>query len=532
MLTIDMVRAGARWHRDRVAVRVGDVSVTFGEVDELSSRLANALIGLGVTAGQRVGLLLGNGPHTVTVDFACLKARVTRVPLNARLSLDEHAGMLTDAGVRLLIHEPAYAERAAGLRDRVDGLVAFSLGSAQPPGRAGSPGRAGPRARAGDSPDLLDAAANSSPADPMLAARPDDVILALYTSGTTGTLKAARHTQASYAAVVRNILLNLISPAPGDVMLHAAPLIHASGTFVLPFWLRGASAAVLPGFEPGAWLDALVRHRVTHTNLVPTMLQMLLASGATAEHGASLRSVIYGASPMPRPTIEAAIELWGPIFTQYYGQTEAPLAIAVLRAEDHIGPRAPLSAAGRPAVDAQVRLVDADGADVPAGEPGEIVVRAPFTMAGYLDAPDRNDEDRDAATWLGDGWLRTRDVGRFDEDGLLHLIDRTSDMIITGGYNVYPREVEDALLSHPAVAEAAVVGAPDPTWVESVVAFVVARPGVRLDPDALASHVRGSVAGYKVPKRIEVVESVPKSAVGKILRRELRDRLRAEGATR
>jgi acyl-CoA synthetase (AMP-forming)/AMP-acid ligase II len=327
-------------------------------------------------------------------------------------------------------------------------------------------------------------------------------------------------------------------------MLHAAPLIHASGTFVLPFWLRGGSAAVLPGFEPGAWLDALVRHRVTHTNLVPTMLQMLLESGATAEHGASLRSVIYGASPMPRPTIEAAMELWGPIFTQYYGQTEAPLAITVLRAEDHVGADAPLSAAGRPAVDAQVRLVDADGDDVPVGEAGEIAVRAPFTMAGYLNAPDSSNEDRGAATWLSgdgrgghgrgghgraDGWLRTRDVGRFDDAGLLHLIDRTSDMIITGGYNVYPREVEDALLSHPSVAEAAVVGAPDPTWVESVVAFVVARPGAQLDRDALASHVRARIAGYKVPKRIEVVESVPKSAVGKILRRELRDRLRAEG---
>jgi acyl-CoA synthetase (AMP-forming)/AMP-acid ligase II len=510
MLTIDMARAGARWHRDRVAVRAGDQRATFGEVDELSSRLANVLIGLGVSAGQRIGLLLGNGLHTITVDFACLKARVTRVPLNARLSETEHARMLTDADVRLLVHEPAYAERAAGLRSAIDGLVTLSLGPSD-----------------ADSPDLLDAAANSSPADPMLPARPDDVILALYTSGTTGTLKAARHTQASYAAIVRNILLNLVSPAPDDVMLHAAPLIHASGTFVLPFWLRGASAAVLPGFEPEAWLDALVRHRVTHTNLVPTMLQMLLASGATAEQGASLRSVIYGASPMPRPTIEAAMELWGPVFTQYYGQTEAPLAITVLRAEDHIGAHAPLSAAGRPAVDAQVRLIDADGADVPAGEAGEIAVRAPFTMAGYLDAP-----ELDAATWLGDGWLRTRDVGRFDDAGLLHLIDRTSDMIITGGYNVYPREVEDALLSHPAVVEAAVVGASDPTWVESVVAFVVVRPGAQLDRDVLAGHVRARVAGYKVPKRIEVVESVPKSAVGKILRRELRDRLRSEGRGR
>jgi fatty-acyl-CoA synthase len=507
VLTVDMVRAGARWHRDRVAVRAGDRSATFGEIDDLSSRLANALLAMDVTAGQRVGLLLGNGLHTIAVDFACLKARATRVPLNARQSLAEHVRMLSEAGVRLLIHEPALAGRAAALGAELDGLATVSLGPSE-----------------ADSPDLLDAAAACPASDPMLPARPDDVVLALYTSGTTGTLKAAQHTQASYAAIVRNILLNLVSPGPDDVMLHAAPLIHASGTFVLPFWLRGAAAAVLPGFEPGNWLEALSRHRVTHTNLVPTMLQMLLAAGATTEHGKTLRSVIYGASPMPRPTIEAAIELWGPIFTQYYGQTEAPLAISVLRAEEHVGPHAALSACGRPAVDADVRLVDGDGRDVPPGDPGEIAVRAPFAMAGYLDAP-----DLDAATRLGDGWLRTRDIGRFDDRGFLYLLDRTSDMIITGGYNVYPREVEDALLSHPAVAEAAVVGAPDPTWVEAVVAFVVARPGARLDRDALAGHVRDRVAGYKVPKHIEVVDAVPKSAVGKILRRELRDRLRSGG---
>lgn len=262
---------------------------------------------------------------------------------------------------------------------------------------------------------------------------------------------------------------------------------------------------------------------MTHANLVPTMLQMLLVYGAEGVDMSSLRQIIYGASPMPRPTIERAIELWGPIFTQYYGQSEAPLALAVLRAEDHLGPDAPLGACGHPSVDVELRLIGDDGDDVPPGSIGEIAVRGPQTMIGYLNAPDLN-----AATLLGDGWIRTRDVGRFDERGYLHLVDRTSDMIVTGGYNVYPREVEDCLHRHPDVTECAVVGAPDEKWVERVCAFVVLRDGASTEPEELIEFVRGNLAGYKVPRQVEFIQEVPKTAVGKLMRRALRDRLRGE----
>src|SRR4051812_13042822 len=503
MLTVDMVRAGARRHRDRVAIRYGTHSLTFRQVDEAANRMANTLIGAGVARAERVGLLLGNGPWTVPLDFACLKARACRVPLNARLSVDEHARMLADAEVRTLVYEAGLAERAAELAERLGGLRTIGLGGS----------------RTGDR-DLLEEMRSASPADPGLPARPDDVILALYTSGTTGTLKAAQHTQASYAAIVANILTNLMSPARDDVMLHAAPLIHASGTFVLPFWLRGAQAAVLDGFDPQGYLAAISRFGVTHANLVPTMLQMLLAVGGGGADTGRLRSVIYGASPMPRPVIEEAMGAWGPIFTQYYGQTEAPLCLSVLAAEDHVGPDAPLGSCGQPAVDAEIRLIGDDGAGVAPGQAGEVAVRAPFAMAGYLNAPELN-----AETFLGDGWLRTRDVARFDERGFMYLVDRTSDMIVSGAYNVYPREVEDALHAHPAVAECAVVGAPDERWVEAVVAFVVRRPGAQVTATELTDHVRARLAGYKVPKRVEFVPAIPKSGVGKILRRELRDPL-------
>ena len=426
------------------------------------------------------------------------------MPLNPRLSAAEHARMLEDAGVRRLVYDGALVDRAAELADRLDDLELLALG----PGRAGDP-------------DLLAAMADASASDPRLPAEPDDVVLALYTSGTTGTLKAAQHTQASWGAIVANTMANVISPAREDVMLHSAPLIHASGLFVLPFWLRGGTAAVVPGFDPETYAGSIAEHGATCANMVPTMLGALLQSGASGADAPSLRTVIYGASPMPRPTMEEALERFGPIFTQYYGQTEAPLAIAVLRAEDHVGDDAPLGACGMPAVDAELRLLDDSGEEVADGEPGEIAVRGPFGMAGYLDAP-----ELDAATFLPGGWIRTRDVGRFDERGFLHLVDRTSDMIVTGGYNVYPREVEDALHAHPAVVECAVVGAPDDEWVEAVTAFVALREEAHApDGEELRGFVRERLAGYKVPKRVEFVGEIPKSAVGKLLRRELRDPL-------
>ena len=503
-LAVDLVRRGAARYADRTAVLVGDERLTYREVDEAANRFAHFLIDHGAGKGDRVALLVGNGPWSVSLDFACLKAGVVRVPLNARLSVAEHQRMIEETGARWLVHVPELGDPAGQLCANVPGLKAVGLGG---PGVDGGP-------------DLLEASATSPSEDPMVPLAPADPMLLLYTSGTTGTLKAVTHTQASFGAIATNILANLLNPGPDSVMLHAASLIHASGTFVLPYWVRGGAAAVLPGFDPATFLSAVQRYRATEINLVPTMLGMLFANGApTGVDLSSLRTVIYGASPMPRPLITAAMAAWGPIFKQYYGQTEAPLCITVLDEHDHTDPDL-LGSCGHPTVDAQVRLADEDGHPVPRGEIGEIQVKAPFQMAGYHQADDLN-----AEMITTDGWIRTRDMATADDRGYLFLVDRRSDMIITGGYNVYPREVEDALMSHPAVAECAVVGAPDPTWVEAVTAFVALRPGQQATVDDLRAHVRAQVAGYKVPKRIEFIDTVPKSAVGKILRRALREQL-------
>ena len=503
MLTVELIRRGARYCAERRAVLFEDKALTFAAVDELSNRFAHVLARNGIGRGGRLAILANNSLYSVPVDFGCVKAGAARTPLNARLSMDEHEHMLRETGARVVIYDAELAERAEALAARVPGLTMLGLGST----RCGR--------------DLLVEAASAPASDPRTPAEPDDVILTIFTSGTTGRLKAAEHTQASYAAVSNNTSINLPDIQPDDVMLHAASLFHASGCFVLPYWIRGAATAVLARFEPSEFLQAIAKYRATSIHVVPTMLAILLAHPEIESADmSSIRSIVYGASPMPLPVIKRAIELWGPRFIQYYGQTEAPLFIARLDQQDHAGPERRLLACGRPSIDCEIRLIDDKGNDVPAGEQGEIALRAPFAMKGYFSAPDLN-----AAMFVEGGWLRTRDVGRFDEDGYLYLVDRTSDMIITGGYNVYPREVEDALLAHPSVFECAVVGAPHEKWVESVTAFVVLRPGKTVSEAELIEFTRERLATYKVPKAVRFIEQIPMSAVGKVLRRALRDPL-------
>ncbi|HEX7661103.1 MAG TPA: AMP-binding protein [Pseudonocardiaceae bacterium] len=500
--TRDLIIRGARQHADRVAVVFGDTEWTFAQVDEMSNRLAHVLIAAGAGRGQRVGLLVNNSLLSVPLDFACVKAGINRVPLNSRLSLAEHLTMLTETRCELVIFGPDLTGRAGELAAVLPKIQFLGLESGL-----------------GDEPTLLRRADDAPTTLPDVTVEPDDVILTLFTSGTTGTLKAAQHTQASYAAICRNVLLNLLPATGDDVMLHAASLIHASGVFVLPMWLRGGRTVILPGFAPASFLDAIGRYGVTAINLVPTMIQMLVEHPdfETADVS-TLRNVIYGASPMPRPTIEKAMRVWGrERFWQYYGQTEIPLCIAVLRPEDHL--RSRLAACGQVVAEIELRLVDENGDEVGPGEPGEIVVRGPSAAAGYFNAPELTEET------FRDGWVHTRDIGVLDEYGFLFLKDRTSDMVISGGYNVYPREVEDVLLEHPAVREAAVVGTPDQLWVEAVTAVVVLAEGVEPNDELreqLTTHVAERLASYKKPRRIIFRDAIPKTAVGKLDRKRLR----------
>lgn len=511
MLVSELISRGEHWFRDRPAVLFGDAGLSFGEVGAAASRLAHTLLEeTGLQPGGRIALLYGNSLNGFPFEFGCIRAGLQRTPLNPRLSAREHWEMLRHARIGVLVYGQGHAERARELAEAVPGLKLFGLGDDEL------------------GPDLLALTRSRPETPPAVKAEPDDVIINLFTSGTTGKLKAVSHTHATYCAIARNVLANLIDPGPDGIMLHAAPLIHASGTFVLPFWIRGGASAVLPGFDPLSYFQAIERWRPTALNLVPTMIAILLDHPAAETTDlASVDTILYGASPMPKPVIEKGLKLWGPRFVQYYGQTEAPLAICVLDKAAHTGPGAEArwGACGRPATDCELRLIDEAGNDVPEGVPGEVALRAPFRMKGYLEADELN-----AESILPGGWLRTRDIGRFDAEGYLHLVDRTSDMIVTGGYNVYPREVEDVLTAHPAVREVAVVGLPDDRWGEAVTAFVAVRHPVT---DAeLIEFTRERLADYKRPKAVRFVDEIPKSPVGKPLRRVLREPFWEGRATR
>jgi acyl-CoA synthetase (AMP-forming)/AMP-acid ligase II len=301
-------------------------------------------------------------------------------------------------------------------------------------------------------------------------------------------------------------------------MLHAAPITHGSGAFFLPHLVKGAAQVIVPKFSPAAFLEAAQKHRATSTFMVPTMIAMLLEEPATASADLALERLCYGGAPIATTVLQRGIDLLGPVFAQLYGQAEAPLAITCLQPWEHTPER--LASAGKPYTFVEVDVRDREGRSLGVDEVGEVLTRGPHTMDRYWRRPEASADTKEP-----DGWLHTGDIGRFDADGYLYLLDRRHDVIISGGFNVYPREVEDALLAHPAVVEAAVVGLPDAKWGERVTAAVVLR--TQAEPEAIRDFCAGRLAGFKRPKTVEIWPDLPTSPVGKSLRREVRDRMLA-----
>jgi fatty-acyl-CoA synthase len=345
----------------------------------------------------------------------------------------------------------------------------------------------------------------------------DDIATLNYTGGTTGKSKAALRRQHAHAAMWRAILADFELPA-SPRYLAAAPISHVAGTKVAPVLLRGGTVHLMPRFEPGEFLATVERERISMSLLVPTMIYTLLDQPDLASRNlGSLELLLYGASPMSPTRLTEAIERIGPVFSQLYGQTEC-YPISLLRKADHDPARADLFAScGAPISATEVCLLDPQGKPVAPGEPGEICVRAPHVMEGYWEKADLT---RDA---LSDDWLHTGDIARANDEGHLFIVDRKKDMIVSGGFNVYPREVEDVLTSDPAVAMAAVIGVPDARWGEAVMAVVVAKPGAALDPEHLKRLVKERKGAQHAPKHVEVVEALPLTALGKIDKKALRE---------
>ncbi|MEJ2890563.1 class I adenylate-forming enzyme family protein [Actinomycetospora aeridis] len=482
----DLIRRAARWYGERPCLVAEDRTVSFDEFDTLTDRLGHALLARGLAPGDRVAVLVPNGIDGVVVYYALAKAGLVRVPLNARETAHELAFKIEDSQARALV--------VAG---EPPAPVEITIDAAELPGMiAGAP----------DGPCDV----RRDPGAPLRLA---------YTGGTTGKPKAVVLTTRSELAEVDNFLVDLLpNLRPDSVMLHAAPITHGSGAFFLPHLIKGAANVVLPRFTAAAFVDAAARHRATTTFMVPTMIAMLLEDPRLADADLALERLCYGGAPIATTVLQRGIDVLGPVFAQLYGQAEAPLAITCLQPWEHTPER--LTAAGKPYTFVEVDIRDTAGRSLGVDEVGEVLTRGPHTMDHYWRRPEAT-----AETIEPDGWLHTGDIGRWDADGYLHLLDRRHDVIISGGFNVYPREVEDALLAHPAVSAAAVVGLPDETWGERVAAAVVTRTPV--DASELVEYCAGRLAGFKRPRAVEIWADLPTSAVGKSLRREVRDRMTA-----
>ncbi len=353
----------------------------------------------------------------------------------------------------------------------------------------------------------------------------DDLCSLNYTSGTGGVLKAAMISHRNWGCVAKKFLLNGDMEIQKDsIMCHVAPITHFSGTIILSFIIRGGCNLILRGFDIEILLKTIEEEHVTHLILVPTMLNLMMAHPEIKKYDLrSIRTILYGASPMPVERIKQALDIFGPVLIQGYGLTETADGITFLSKEDHkidedSKKLKRLSSAGLPSCESLVRIVNDNGEDIKPGEVGEIIEKGDDTMIGYWKAPELTAET------LRGGWVRTKDMATIDEDGYIYIVDRKADMIISGGFNIYPSEVENVLISHPAVFEAAVIGVPDELWGESVKAVIVCKKGMKVSENELIEHCKMQLASYKKPKSVEFVEEIPKNSYGKIVRRMIKEK--------
>jgi long-chain acyl-CoA synthetase len=504
------VERNAARFSDAPALAEGDrVHASWAEFANRTAALARGLHGIhGLKPGDRVAIIMRNRPEYLEAMFGIWHAGMVAVPVNARLHPEEIAYVIEHSGAALVFVDEEHADDVLPMVGKVGDLRAAVL----------TPG--------GDF-DSLTAHAPIAIQD----RAPDDAAWLFYTSGTTGRPKGATLTHRNLLMASLSYFADLDYISPADTIIHAAPISHGSGLYGLPHIARGA-VSVIPasGGVDGAELAELLQRWTGVTMFAaPTMVKRLANDPAIVNGDISnLKGIVYGGAPMYLADLEEALDAFGPKLMQIYGQGETPMTITGLsKAEhadrDHPRWREHMASVGFPRTDVEVRVVDEDDNPVPAGELGEVLVRGDVVMAGYWNQPE------ETAETLRGGWLHTGDIGSFDHEGYLTLHDRSKDLIISGGMNIYPREVEEVLLTQPGVNAVAVVGRPDPEWGESVVAFIVAGPD-RPSTDSLDNACLERIARYKRPKEYRFVDSLPTNNYGKVLKRELREQLKSDSA--
>jgi acyl-CoA synthetase (AMP-forming)/AMP-acid ligase II len=507
MLLGDIIGLNAGKSPDRLALIDGDRELTYGQLHENATRLANALLGI-AAPGDRVAILAQNVAEYVECYYGVPAAGMALTFLNYRLHPKEWAWILGNAEARVLIVERSFLDQ---IRPELAGVP--SIEHLVVIGGAADGDGAVPY-------DELVATGATTP--PPVEVDEDDTAWLIYTSGTTGFPKGAMLTHRGLVAAVLESAIEY-QPQPDERNLLAFPLCHVAGYTVPLMHVRGGLVVLMKAYEPELFMQLVQRHAITSSALAPTMLNFLLQHPKIDDYDlSSLRNIGYGAAAMPVEVLKAAIERFGPIVYSGFGMTELGGNVLVHSKEAHIrainGEEHLLAACGTPMCLANVKVVDEAMQECPPGVVGEIVIQAEQVLKGYW----RNEDGTKAA--FDGGWFKTGDMARRDEEGFFYIVDRKKDMIVTGGENVYSREVEEVIYAHPAVSEAAVIGLPDPTWGENVTAVVVLREGMTASDAEIISVCRDRLAGYKKPKRVEFIDELPKNVSGKILKRELRDR--------
>ncbi|MBC8094037.1 MAG: long-chain fatty acid--CoA ligase [Pseudonocardia sp.] len=510
MALTDYLDKGASLGRDVPCLVTDSVTLTYGDVQDHSWAVARALARSGVGAGDKVGILSGNDPVAFATVFGVARRGAVWCPINPRNSAAENAELLDLFDCACLFYARAYAPLVEEMAlPASTALVCFD--------------------------DLRDWLAD--PSGSFDDSPPDDTVMIVGTGGTTGRPKGVQLTDRNIETMTALTLMGYpfesdsasaggsASTGGRPVYLAMAPLTHAAGVLCFPVMSLGGQIVVMPGPDLDEFLSVVPRYRVTHTFLPPTVIYMLLAHEKLAAADlSSLQCFWYGAAPMSPTRLEQALTAIGPVMAQLFGQSEAPMMISMLAPRDHFHAdgtvaRSRLASAGRPAPLVTVGIMASDGRLLETGERGEIVVRSSLVMAGYYKDPAATAEAS------AHGWHHTGDIGYLDAEGYLFIVDRAKDMVITGGFNVYSAEVEQALMEHPAVRDCGVVGLPDDKWGERVTAVVQLRPGASVTADELRTFVKGRIGGVKAPKQVEFWPDLPRSTVGKVLKTEIRAQL-------
>jgi long-chain acyl-CoA synthetase len=505
----DIIYRNALLHPNKEALVCGDTRITFSEFNARVNKLIHALHEMGVKKGDVLGILSWNCLEYADVYGVAMKGGFIASPFNTRLGEDELDYLINYSEANTLFVGPEFLEVVNSLRQRLPKVKNYICIE-------------------GSAPDMIaydDLLASNHEQEPDIQIEEDDPLFIVYTSGTTGVPRGALYTHRSAMDNTKTFVI-MKGLQSEEKHLTIMPPFHIGGIDNLhAYFYVGGSNVIMKSFDPVATLRAIQEEKATDMQVVPTHLAAIFALPDFDKYDlSSLKRIYYVGSPMPVELLKKGLETWGPIFAQGYGQTEAGPNITAMPREDHKVLDKPaeehgvLASCGQPNIGVHVRIVDDKGNDVEPGEAGEIIVQSKHNMDEYWHKPD------DTRETIVNGWLHTGDIGRYDEKGYIYIVDRKKDMIVSGGENIYPREVEEVLYQHPAVLEAAVIGIPDPYWVEKVHAVVVLKKGESITADELTNFCKGKIARYKAPKSVEFVDSLPKNPSGKILKRELREK--------